>query len=59
MAGNLIIIDPEAMLPEFRRRLCSNCEHGLLGSGGTYCRLFHEDIWNDRTAEDCEHFELQ
>jgi hypothetical protein len=44
--------------PEYMRRLCFNCEHALVGVSGVYCQLFHEEIFNERTAEVCDDFSL-
>lgn len=38
-------------------RICSNCDHGTLGRYGVHCTLFHEDIDNEKVAEDCEMYE--
>ena len=40
-------------------RICGNCEHGYLGPGGVFCRVYEEDIYNERVAEECEDFEAQ
>lgn len=39
------------------RKLCSDCEFALFGSGGIFCREFSEDIWDERIAEECESFD--
>lgn len=36
---------------------CADCEHALMGSGGIYCRTYMEEIWNEKTAEDCVDFD--
>lgn len=38
-------------------RRCGDCENALFGPGGVYCRAYHEDIWNERIAEECELWE--
>jgi hypothetical protein len=38
-------------------RLCSNCEHGYLGSGGVFCRFYREDIMDETIAMTCEEYD--
>jgi hypothetical protein len=40
-------------------RICSECVHAALDSGGVYCKLFGEQIFNERTAEECGEFEAE
>lgn len=40
-------------------KICSRCINAALDSGGVYCKMFHEDIYNERVAEDCGAFELE
>lgn len=42
---------------KLRPKICGDCEQALLGSSGVYCRLYQEDIWDERVAEECENFE--
>jgi hypothetical protein len=39
------------------QRLCGDCEHGYLGSGGVFCVAYGEHINNERTAETCESYD--
>lgn len=38
-------------------RICSECVHAALDSSGVYCKLFHEQIFSERVAEECGEFE--
>lgn len=38
---------------------CDHCENALFGPGGVFCRVFNEDIWNEKVAQDCEQFDPQ
>jgi hypothetical protein len=38
-------------------QICSKCVHAALDSGGVYCKLFHEAIFDERVAEECGEFE--
>ena len=38
-------------------RVCADCVNAYLGKGGVWCRVFHEDINNERVAEDCPEYE--
>lgn len=50
MADNII------RLP-IAERLCADCEFALMGSGGVFCRMYQEDIFDERLAADCEMYE--
>jgi hypothetical protein len=39
------------------RRVCSDCVHAALDSGGVYCKLFHEQILTETVAEECGEYE--
>lgn len=43
----------------FPRRLntCSDCEWAAFSAHGTFCLQLHEDIWDERWAEECELFD--
>jgi hypothetical protein len=36
---------------------CSDCEWAAFSSSGTYCIQFHEEIWNEDVAQECELFD--
>lgn len=38
------------------RRICSECEHGALSTGGVFCTLFREEVVTERVAEECEDY---
>lgn len=38
--------------------LCGKCIHAYLGVRGIYCGEWKEEIWDERTAEECEAFDL-
>jgi hypothetical protein len=46
-----------ADIPVVIGRVCSDCEHALFGPGGVYCRLYNEDIWQEKVAEECADFD--
>lgn len=45
------------MSSEGEGRLCSACVHAALDSAGVYCKMFTEQILNERVAEECGEFE--
>lgn len=49
MAVGVTVVNPGAV--------CSDCEHALFGPGGVYCRVFSEDIWLERVAEECSDYD--
>lgn len=49
MAVGVTLVNPEAV--------CSDCENALFGPGGVYCRLYSEDIWNERVAAECADYD--
>lgn len=38
--------------------LCSSCKHAAFDTGGVFCKLFNESIWDERTAEECSEFQV-
>lgn len=34
-------------------RLCGECENSLVGSAGVFCRVFGEQVWDEREAQEC------
>lgn len=36
---------------------CSDCEWAAFSSHGTYCIQFHDPIWNEDVAQECELFD--
>lgn len=50
-------VEDECCIP-INQRSCLDCKHALFGTSGTYCRLYHLDVWNEeQEAEGCEDFE--
>lgn len=53
-----VIPFPGSKLATEETRLCGQCIHAYLGVRGVYCGEWKEEIWDERTAEDCEAYDL-